>query len=69
MGHRLFTPLGNRCPIVAFYTNRPIDSVRAVFSANKINVTARNGTVRVSPAVFNNDADIEQLLDVARKLL
>jgi selenocysteine lyase/cysteine desulfurase len=69
MGHRLFTPLGNRCPIVAFYTSRPIDSVRALFSANKINVTARNGTVRVSPALFNNDADIERLLDAARKLL
>jgi selenocysteine lyase/cysteine desulfurase len=69
MGHHLFTPFGNRCPIVAFYTNRPIDSVRTLFSANKINVTARNGTVRVSPALFNNDVDIERLLDAARKLL
>jgi selenocysteine lyase/cysteine desulfurase len=69
MGHRLFTPSGNRCPIVAFYTNKPVDDVRALFAANKINVTARNGTVRVSPALFNNDADIERLLDAARKLL
>jgi len=69
MGHRLFTPMGNRCPIVAFYINQPVSKARALFSDNKINVTARNGTVRVSPALFNTDADIERFLDVARKLL
>jgi len=69
MGHRLFTPMGNRCPIVAFYANKPVSMARALFSENKINVTARNGTVRVSPALFNNDEDIERLLDTARKLL
>jgi selenocysteine lyase/cysteine desulfurase len=69
MGHRLFTPIGNRSPIVAFYINKPIGEARAIFSENKINVTARNGTVRVSPALFNDDADIERLLEAARKLL
>jgi len=69
MGHRLFTPVGNRCPIVAFYANQPVSKVRALFADNKINVTARNGTVRVSPALFNTDTDIERFLDLARKLL
>jgi selenocysteine lyase/cysteine desulfurase len=69
MGHRLFTPMGNRCPIVAFYTNKPTSAARALFAENKINVTARNGTVRVSPALFNNDTDIERLVDAARRLL
>ena len=69
MGHRLFTPMGNRSPIVAFYIDKPVSEARALFSANKINVTARNGTVRVSPALFNDDSDIERLLEAARKLL
>jgi len=69
MGHRLFTPAGNRCPIVAFYTNQPVGKVRALFADNKINVTARNGTVRVAPALFNTDLDIEKFLHVAAKLL
>jgi selenocysteine lyase/cysteine desulfurase len=69
MGHRLFTPMGNRCPIVAFYINKPVSVARALFAENKVNVTARNGTVRVSPALFNNDEDIERLLDTARQLL
>jgi len=69
MGHRLFTPMGNRCPIVAFYITRDVGQARALFSDNKINVTARNGTVRVSPALFNTDAEIDRFLDCARKLL
>jgi selenocysteine lyase/cysteine desulfurase len=69
MGHRLFTPEGNRCPIVAFYINQPVSQARALFSTNKINVTVRNGTVRVSPALFNTDADVFRFLDIARKLL
>jgi selenocysteine lyase/cysteine desulfurase len=69
MGHRLFTPMGNRCPIVAFYTDKPASTARSLFAKEKINVTARNGTVRVSPALFNNDEDIERFLDAARKLL
>jgi selenocysteine lyase/cysteine desulfurase len=69
MGHRLFTPMGNRCPIVSFYINQPVGKARALFADNKINVTARNGTVRVSPALFNTDADIERFIHVARELL
>lgn len=69
MGHRLFTPEGNRCPIVAFYINQPVSQARALFSTNKINVTVRNGTVRVSPALFNTEADVFRFLDIARKLL
>lgn len=69
MGHHLFTPLGNRCPIVAFYVSPDIGEVRALFSNNGINVTARNGTVRVSPALFNTDAEVEKFLDCARRLV
>ena len=69
MGHRLFTPAGNRGPIVAFYIDKPVNEARALFSAHKINVTARNGTVRVSPALFNDDGEIERFLVASRKLL
>jgi selenocysteine lyase/cysteine desulfurase len=69
MGHHLFTPIGNRCPIVAFYIKKPIPEARALFSKNKMNVTVRNGTVRVSPALFNTDSDVDRFLEVARDLL
>ena len=68
-GHRLFTPLGNRSSIVTFYTTKPVADVRAVFQAAKIEVTVRDGTVRVAPALFNNAADIDRCLDVTKKLM
>jgi selenocysteine lyase/cysteine desulfurase len=69
MGHRLFTPPGNPSPIVAFYIRQSVDGARALFRENKMNVTARNGTVRVSPALFNTDAEVDLFLEIARKLL
>ena len=68
-GHRLFTPPGNQSPIVAFYINRPVPEARNIFAANKLNVTARDGTVRVSPALFNTADEIERFLAVAKALL
>jgi selenocysteine lyase/cysteine desulfurase len=68
-GHRMFTPPGNRSPIVAFYIDRPVPEVRDIFRTNKLNVTARNGTVRVSPALFNTADEIDNFLSVAKTLL
>ena len=67
-GHRLFTPVGNRSSIVTFYTPRPAADVRAVFNAARVEVTVRDGTVRISPALFNNDAEIDQCLEATKKL-
>jgi selenocysteine lyase/cysteine desulfurase len=68
-GHRLFTPPGNRSSIVTFYTTKPAADVRAMFQAANVEVTARDGTVRISPALFNNTADIDRCLEATKKLV
>ena len=67
-GRRLFTPLGNRSPIVAYYITSPPPQAREMFSRAGINVTARDGTVRVSPALFNTESEIDRFLEVARTI-
>jgi selenocysteine lyase/cysteine desulfurase len=67
-GHRLFTPMGNRSAIVTFYTSRPPADVRAAFAASNVEVTVREGTVRISPALFNNDEEIDRCLEATKRL-
>jgi selenocysteine lyase/cysteine desulfurase len=67
-GHRMFTPPGNRSSIVTFYSSKPLDDLRAAFRAAKIDVTVRNGQVRVAPALFNNVDETERCLEVTKKL-
>jgi selenocysteine lyase/cysteine desulfurase len=67
-GHKMFTPPGNRSSIVTFYITKPADAWRAALDAQKIDVTVRNAQVRVSPALFNNADEIDQLLTIAKKL-
>lgn len=67
-GHPLLTPMGNRAPIVAFETARPMPEVRAAFVAAKIDVTVRGGFVRIAPALFNTGEDIARCLAVTRGL-
>ena len=68
-GHRLFTPLGNASSIVAFYTAKSPEEVRAAFQAVKVEVTNRNGTVRISPALFNVRDDIDRCLEATKRLV
>jgi selenocysteine lyase/cysteine desulfurase len=42
--------------------------VRTAFDAAKIDVTVREGHVRVSFALFNNSDDVDAALAVAKKL-
>jgi cysteine desulfurase/selenocysteine lyase len=67
-GYRMFTPPQNRSSIVTFYCAQPMERYRAQFSAAKIDVTVRNGQVRVSPALFNNMDEIERCLEVTKRL-
>jgi selenocysteine lyase/cysteine desulfurase len=67
-GHRLFTPLGNRSSIVTFRTTKPEADVRGAFQRANVEVTVRRGTVRVSPALFNNADDIDRCLEVTKRL-
>jgi selenocysteine lyase/cysteine desulfurase len=68
-GHRMFTPPGNRSSIVTFYTTKQPSDVRAAFQSANIEVTVRDGTVRVSPALFNNADDIDRCLATTKKLV
>ena len=68
-GHRLFTPPGNRSSIVTFYTTKPATDVRAAFQSARIEVTTRDGSVRIAPALFNNSDEIDRCLDVTKKLV
>ena len=67
-GYKMFTPPGNRSAIVTFYITRPADAWRAALDGPKIDVTIRNAQVRVSPALFNNADEIDQLLSITKKL-
>ncbi len=67
-GHRLSTPPGNRSPIVTFQCSKPVDSARKLFQAARVEVTLRGGRIRIAPALFNNDAEIEKCLAVTRQL-
>jgi selenocysteine lyase/cysteine desulfurase len=68
-GHRLFTPMGNRSSIVTIYSTKPAADVRAAFEAVNVEVTSRGGTIRISPALFNNNDDIDRCLEVTKKLV
>ena len=67
-GYKMFTPPGNRSSIVTFYCGKPLDELRAAFRSAKIDVTVRNGQVRISPALFNNMDEIDRCLEVTKSL-
>ena len=67
-GHRMFTPPGNQSSIVTLYTPKPMADVRAAFQAAHVDVTARNGFVRIAAALFNTSDEIDRCLEVTRRL-
>ena len=68
-GHRMFTPPGNQSSIVTMYTPKPMADVRAAFQAAHVDVTARNGFVRIAAALFNTSDEIDRCLEVTRRLV
>jgi selenocysteine lyase/cysteine desulfurase len=68
-GHRMFTPPQNRTSIVTFYSDKAPAALSAAFAAANVQVTARDGAVRIAPALFNNSDDIDHCLDVTRMLI
>ena len=65
-GHAVLTPRGNRSSIVALEHGRDADMVRRSLDEARIKVSFRAGDtqLRISPALFNNAAEIDALLDV-----
>jgi selenocysteine lyase/cysteine desulfurase len=68
-GPRLVTPMGNRSSIVTFYTTKPEVEVRTAFQTASVEVTVRTGSVRISPALFNNADEIDRCLEVTKRLV
>jgi selenocysteine lyase/cysteine desulfurase len=67
-GHKLFTPAGNQSSVICVYTTTPTAAVRAAFNDAKVDVTVREGHVRLSIALFNNTDDIDAALAVMKAL-
>ena len=70
LGFEVLTPAGNRSSILAFRVTKAADAIAKHLADTKTSVSVReNGTqIRVSPALFNTDADIDRFLTVAEGL-
>ena len=68
-GHRMFTPPGNRSSIVTMYTDKPMADVRAAFRDANVDVTVRNGQVRIAVALFNTADEADRCLEVTRRFV
>jgi selenocysteine lyase/cysteine desulfurase len=62
LGYPCITPEGNRSPTVAFVVRHP-ESTRAKLARAKVAVKVEWHQMRVSPSVYNNDSDIDRLLN------
>ena len=61
-GFTCITPDGNQSPTVAFIVRDP-ESTRAKLARARVAVKVEWHQMRVSPSVYNNDADIDRLLN------
>lgn len=66
------TPDNNRSPIVSFYTRRPSAEIEKILQAEKVKVSLQAAApltrVRVAFAFFNNEADVDRMLEVVDRL-
>ena len=69
---QLATPANTRSPIVSFYIRKPSAEADKILAAERVKVSLQSAgsltRVRVAPAFFNNEADVDRMLDVAEKL-
>jgi selenocysteine lyase/cysteine desulfurase len=70
LGFRTLTPEDNASSIVAFAHGKSPEDAQALFDRERVRVSFREeGTqIRAGAAMFNNEADIDRLLDVAERL-
>lgn len=64
LGYTSITPEGNDSPIIVFQAKDPDDTMRRCRAA-KVHVAMRFGNkLRISPSIYNNQSDIDRLLEV-----
>jgi selenocysteine lyase/cysteine desulfurase len=68
-GYQLFTPPGNRSSIVTAFCAKPAADVRAAFQKAAVDVTVRDGQVRIAPALFNTVDEVDHCLEVTGGLI
>jgi cysteine desulfurase/selenocysteine lyase len=69
LGRKMYTPPGNRAPIVSFYQNDSID-IAAKLMREKVKVTGREahgGHIRVSSHFYNTSEDIDLFIEKLSK--
>ena len=77
----LATPANTRSPIVSFYIAKPVAAAEKIIAAERVKVSFQNMTptdpaagsgrvtrVRVAVSFFNNEADVDRMLEVSTRL-
>ena len=71
-GIQIATPDNNRSPIVSFYIRKPVAEAEKIIAAERVKVSfqavAPLTRVRVAISFFNNEADVDRMLDVGHRL-
>jgi selenocysteine lyase/cysteine desulfurase len=66
------TPPNNRSPIVSFYIRKPAAEAEKIIAAERVKVSFQAAApltrVRVALSFFNNEADVDRMLEVTGKL-
>jgi selenocysteine lyase/cysteine desulfurase len=69
---QIATPDNNRSPIVSFHIRKPSAEADQILAAERVKVSLQAAgpltRVRVALAFFNNEADVDRMLEVAEKL-
>src|SRR5687768_4744399 len=69
---QIATPENNNSPIVSFYIRKPSADAQKILDATRVKVSLQAAEpmtrVRVALAFFNNEADVDRMLEVADKL-
>ena len=69
---QMATPDNNRSPIVSFYIRKPVAEAEKIIAAERVKVSFQAAApltrVRVALSFFNNEADVDRMLDVSHRL-
>ena len=69
---QLATPENTRSPIVSFYIRKPAAEAEKIIAAERVKVSFQAAApltrVRVALAFFNNEADVDRMLEVSHRL-
>ena len=69
---QIATPPNTRSPIVSFYIRKPAAEAEKIISAERVKVSFQAAApltrVRVAISFFNNEADVDRMLDVSQRL-